>query len=198
MKFPRPALATAMFLPAMLGLAVQVENAPSLPQSLLGLALLLLAPEQGHMAGVDLRQIAAVERRRRDPRLHAFRRLVWVTILGQLAGFYLAAVGWLGQGMLVILGSLVTFNLMAAIRLEPDAENPVQVFGAANRRDVLILNSVAASLGLLWLLGLAQLWAAIGMLAIVLAYVGSKLAGYGKAWQLPRPTSVPHVSDSVE
>jgi len=110
------AIATALFIPAMVGMAVQLVIASSWADRLLILALLLLAPEQAHMAGADLRQIDRVSRQCPDPRLKSFYQLVWVTILGQLWGFYLAGVGQAGWGILIILISLIGFNLRASIR----------------------------------------------------------------------------------
>lgn len=187
----RPAFAAALFLPAGLGLWGQVLQPDPLPYRMLALALLLISMEQAHMARVDLRQVIAVQQRRTglspgdNERLTAFHRLVWLTILGELAGFYLAAAGYLGPGVLVILASLVGFNLTAGIRLEPAAASPIHAAGVRTRLDVLAIDAVAMGLGLLWMARLAQGWVAGGLLALVLLYASIKVVIYALSqWSL--------------
>ena len=194
----RPAIAAAFFLPAIAGLAIQVATSQAWPERFLALAMLVLAPEQAYMAGVDLRQIMFVQRRKQDVRLKTLHRLVWATIAGQLVGFYLAATGWLGWGMLAILCSLMMFNSLAAIRLDPANQTPIIRFRWIDRLNVLGLNLLASCLGILWLLNTIQIWAAGGILAIVSAYVISKLLAYGRAWQQFDSASPTHAANTAE
>lgn len=194
----KAAIATALFVPAMVGLAVQLATARTWSDGLLILALLLLAPEQAYMAGADLRQIDGVNRHRQDPRLKPFHRLVWVTILGQLVGFYLAGIGQPAWGILIILSSLIGFNLRAAIRLVPGAHQPILPWGPQNRRDVLLLNGIAAGLGIFWLMNLARIWAATGILLIAVAYVVSKLRAYYQAWRRSSSDLLPHAPHTIQ
>jgi hypothetical protein len=176
-------IATALFIPAMVGLMVQMAAAHGWADSLLILALLLLGPEQAHMAGADLRQIQLVQRHHQDPRLQSFQRLVWATIGGQLLGFYLAAMGQFGEGIMVILSSLIGFNLLASIRLAERNEEPIVTSGPQDRIAVLMLNGVAGSLGYLWCLNLGRFWAAAGILLIVGVYLASKFGSYYPTWR---------------
>ncbi|MGF1570275.1 MAG: hypothetical protein ACFCVD_19755 [Nodosilinea sp.] len=184
----RPDLAAALFLPAGLGLLAQVLQPHPLPHRILALALMLISVEQATMARVDLRQIALVERgltlhaHGQDANLARFRRVVIATIGGELAGFYLAATGYLGGGVLVILTSLVGFNVAAGVRLDPAAAEPIQPAGMGSRLDVLAIDGVAMGLGILWIAHLARGWVAGGLLALVLVYAASKLMTYGANW----------------
>lgn len=194
----RPAIVTILFIPAIVGLAIQLATFNSLANQLFILALFLLAPEQAYMAWVDLRRISLLTRMGLSRHLEGFTRLVWMTILGQLLGFYLAAFGFLGWGFLVVLFSLIGFNLLATIRLEPDAESPITPRDAKERRIILALNGFAACLGLFWLVNLAETVAAAGILTIVLMYVSSKWVVYGKAWRRNRSNLSAHAADATE
>jgi hypothetical protein len=198
MKIQLPGIATALFSPAILGLGIQTATAGGVSPKVLALALLLLGFEQAHMAGVDLRQVSLVQRRVKDPRLQPFQWVVLGTIAGELVGFYLAAAGVLGGGMLVILISLIGFNLLASIQLAPQAPEPIIPCRAENRFDVLALNGVAVGLALFWLQDPTQPWPALGILAIVLTYIGSKLTTYLKTWRQVLASSPPHIPDSTQ
>ncbi len=163
----------------------------------MALTLLILVPEQAHMARVDLHHVALAQRMQPDPRLKAFRQLVWGTIFGQLFGFYLAAMGWLGLGMLVLLAALTGFNLMAKIRLDPRGETLIMHSGIRDRWNVLALNGLAAALGLFWRLDWGQIYVAFGLLILVAGYGASKLLIYGRAWQQSRYPSASHASDTI-
>jgi len=177
---------------------MQLVQASSWSSRLLILALLLLAPEQAHMAGADLRQIQSVQRRHPDHRLQAFYRVVWATIVGQLLGFYLAAVGQFGGGLVMILGSLIGFNLLAPIRLAPGDEAPIIACGPQDRIDVLVLNSVAGGLGCLWWMDLGRFWAAVGILLIAAVYVAAKFKSYYKTWRKSASVSLAHAASAAE
>jgi hypothetical protein len=192
------AIATALFIPAMVGLTVQLVMTSSWADRLLILALWLLAPEQAHMAGADLRQIDRVGRQGPDPQLQPFHQLVWVTILGQLLGFYLAGIGQAGWGILIILSSLIGFNLKATIRLVPGAKQPILPWGPQHRVDVLLLNGIAAGLSIFWIMNLGQFWAAAGILLIAAAYVASKVGTYYQAWRESSPALFPHATNTIQ
>jgi hypothetical protein len=173
-----PAFAAALFMPAAAGLLYQAVQPHPWPHRLLALALLLMSFEQAHMARVDLRHINLVAAQTSDARLGHFGRVVMLTIFGQLLGFSVAAAGFLGRGMALILVSLVAFNLAATIRLEPGAAQPVQAAGWQSRLDVLILDAIALILALLWIAQYLQGWVAGGLFAITLLYGVSKLFVY--------------------
>lgn len=191
-----PHLAAGLFIPPGLGLVGQLALPHPLAHRILALALLLISVEQAHMAKVDVRHIALVHQRQPDARLQPFARLVWLTIAGQLVGFYLAAAGTLGGGVLVILTSLLGFNLGASLSLNPTALEPVIASSWRDRLDVLAIDLVAMILGGLWIAGWGQLWVAGGLLTLVLLYGTGKLITYGQAWAKAR--SAVHVADTAQ
>ena len=187
------------FIPAVWGLCDQVLQPLPLPSRLLALALLLMLFEQAHMAKVDLDQVAAVRPTLTGQKeLTAFSRLLWVTIFGQLLGFYLAAVGYLGVGMLAIMASLLGFNLRANLRLQPSEAPPVQLAGPGTRLDVITIDLVALGLGLLWVRQMAQLWIAGLLLLLALGYAVAKLSAYATAWVKRPSASAVHVAYAAQ
>ncbi|MGF1517267.1 MAG: hypothetical protein ACFCVB_05610 [Nodosilinea sp.] len=203
-----PALAAALFMPAAAGLLYQVGQPYTWPHRLLALALLLMSFEQAHMARVDLRYVELVTQRprdlsgdlsgdlSRDLRLHRFGQVVMLAVLGQLLGFSVAAAGYLGWGMALILVSLLGFNLTATIRLEPSAAQPIQAAGWRSRLPVLILDAIALMLALLWIAQKFQAGVAGGLFAITLLYGASKLLAYLTA--ATRQKSLVHVAHAAQ
>ena len=207
-----PALAAVLFMPAAAGLLYQAGQPHPWPHRLLALALLLMSFEQAHMARVDLRHLELVAQRssalpqnllkdlskdlQTDRRLHHFGRVVTLAILGQLLGFSVAAAGYLGWGMALILVSLVGFNLAATIRLEPGTAQPIQAAGWRSRLDVLVLDAIALILALLWIAQKIQAWVAGGLFAITLLYGASKLWAYLTA--AARQRSLVHVAHAAQ
>jgi hypothetical protein len=118
---------------------------------------------------------------------------VWLTVAGQVAGFGLAALGHLGGGMVLILLSLVGFNLVARVRLEPDSPRPIQAATWRSRLDVLGIDAIALMLTGLWIAQLAQPWVAGLLFAIALLYALSKLWAYAQG-----RSSVVHVAHAAQ
>jgi len=191
-----PALAAALFMPASAGLLYQAMQPYPWPHRLLALALLLAIFEQAHMARVDLQHVEIMGQRLNDPRLKHFGRVVIWTIAGQLVGFYGAAAGHLGWGMALILISLIGFNLLATLRLEPAGPQPIQAADWRSRLGVLGLDAIALLLALLWIGQRCQGWVAGGMFAITVGYGASKLVTYATA-ALARPSAV-HVAHAAQ
>ncbi|HIK43584.1 MAG TPA: hypothetical protein IGR64_01725 [Leptolyngbyaceae cyanobacterium M65_K2018_010] len=173
-----PTLVALAFLPAGLGLLIQVGWPGCLADRLAALALLLLVGEQAHMARVDLRHLAGVSQPRQDPQLQCFTPILGGTILGELVGFYGAAAGFLGIGLLLIAVSLLAFNGVTPIRFGQDGQLGVQPLGSPRRLGVIAVDSLALALAVVWLMGLAQLWIAIVLLSLTLLYGAIKLIGY--------------------
>lgn len=173
-----------LFIPAGLGLAWQVCSGQGLAHSLLALGLMLMTIEQARMAMIDLEQTAIVAQQTTDIRLIRFYRVLWVTITGELVGFYLAALGWLGWGAAIIMVSLTGFNLAAGLRLDTGANQPLQPLPLNQRLGVLLADGVALGLVILWLNNITRLWIGTGLLAICLGFQGIKL---GQCWRHRRP-----------
>lgn len=185
------------FLPAGLGLWSQGLQPLPLPSRLLALALGLMLLEQAHMARVDVKQVLTARRLESTPRLERFTAVLVATILGELGGFYLAAAGWLGLGMMTILVSLLGFNLFVNGRFEGQAFHPS---GPRHRLDVIAIDLVALGLALLWLLDWGRMAVASLLLGVTLAYGVAKLYAYATARvslsELPR-TPLPPTASAV-
>lgn len=184
------------FLPAALGLAVQICLGQAWDQRCLALALLLLCLDQARMAQVDWRAIAAVAAQ--DPlgdlRVDRFRLVTLSTIALELVGFYisgwyggtlaggellgseLAATAWLAGGAVIVLVSQIWFHSLAGIQLQPGEAEPVVTLGMGARSPVLLADILGIGLVLLWFWGLWPLAMAGALLALVLVYGWVKYA----------------------
>jgi hypothetical protein len=165
----------ALFVPAVIGLGWQVFRSQALSDRLLAFGLLLTGIEQGRMAMVDLRQVAAVGRKVDDRRLIRFYRVLLLVIAGQIVGFYLAAAGRLGYGAGVIMVSIIGFNLAAGLQLQPTESPPLRSITLRERLGVLLADLVALALVALWLGDIGRVWIGVGLLTIALTYVTVKL-----------------------
>ena len=170
----------ALFGPAVLGLGWQVWAQPELSHRLLALGLLLTGIEQGRMAMVDLRQVAAVGQQVEDRQLTRFYKILLLAIAGQLVGFYLAAAGWLGVGAGAMMMSIIGFNLAAGLQLQPAVSPPLRTITLRERRGVLLADGLALALVGLWLGKVGRVWIGGGLLTIASSYVGVKLIQSGR------------------
>ncbi|MFZ4639637.1 MAG: hypothetical protein ACOYMP_04420 [Nodosilinea sp.] len=178
----RPAWVGACFLPAGLGLGWQLWFCPTLSDSILALGLLLGLLEQAHMARVDLEKVKTLGQHPDyglDPRLYRFARVLMATLGTELLGFYLASFGYLGVGLVVIMLSLLGFNLAAGVQLETGDRQPIQAAPWHSRGLVLSLDGLGVAMGCLWLSGQGKLWVATGFLTLTLVYNLTKLINYG-------------------
>ena len=171
----RPIGVAICFLPAGLGLLSQGLQPLPLAQRWLALALGLMLMEQAHMARVDVQRWLAVRSLGPTPRLNRFATVLTLTILGELAGFYLAAAGWLGWGMVTILVSLLGFNLLANGHFQDEG---FQASGPRARWVVIGIDGIALGLALLWLASVGRLVVASGLLGVSLVYGVAKLYAY--------------------
>jgi hypothetical protein len=158
-----------------MGLGWQVFAQQGLSHSLLALGLVLAGIEQGRMAMVDLRAVAAVGQQVEDRRLVQFYQVLWLAIAGQLVGFYVAAAGWLGYGAGAIMISIIGFNLAAKVQLQPTTHPPLRSVTLRERLDVLLADALALALVGLWLGKIGRVWIGAGLLTITLTYVAIKL-----------------------
>jgi hypothetical protein len=144
---------------------------PNLHITLLALALLLLGIDQTRMAIVDCRNINAVKGQLAAPdfRLFRFQWVTYTTIALEIFGFGLAF-WWLGWGTAIVLLSQVWFNLLAGAQLEPESKTPIQDFGISDRALILAADGLGLLLTGLWIVGIAPLGMAIGLLVMVVIY----------------------------
>lgn len=187
------------FLPASLGLLNQGIQPLPLPQRLLAVALGLMLLEQAHMARVDVQRVLAARHRGTTPELRRFTAVLAVTIIGEICGFYRAAAGDLGLGMVLILVSLLGFNLLANGRFDGEVFQPA---GPRHRLGVILVDLVALGLALLWWQNWGQLGISSLLLGTTLAYGMAKIYAYatGRASlseSSPTPSAV-HVAYAAQ
>jgi hypothetical protein len=164
-----------LFFPASLGLLSQVIGRNELSSQLLALALLILCIDQARMAVVDLENVQQVKQQVQDARLNNFYRVTISTVVLELLGFYGSSF-WLGWGAILVLLSQVWFNVLAGIQLQPMEENPIQSWGIPERSIVLLADGIGLILVGLWILQIAPLWMASGLLAMIVIYGWLKYA----------------------
>lgn len=182
-------LLISLYGPAIGGIGWKIWTAQSMAEQILAAAIFLLSLDLGWMAGVDLRQEAAVRSQLqasnqsstvadtvadsdRLKQLIWFRRVTITTIALELLGLY-GCWGSLFGGAIVILLSQVGFNVLAGIQLHPDRpEQPEKIvpFGIRDRAIVLLADVLGLGLVSLGLIGVAPLSMAIGLLSMVLIY----------------------------
>lgn len=175
------------FWPAGVGLGWQIWCSQSLSGSILALALLLGLLEQAHMAGIDLEKVQTLERHPdygRDRRLYRFAWVLITTLGVELLGFYLASFGYLGLGLLVIMTSLLGFNLAAGVHLDLGGRQAIAPAPWYSRWLVLMLDGLGLAMAWLWLAKQAHLGIAVGFLSLTLGYTLIKLIHYG--WSGPQ------------
>lgn len=192
---PVPILVAFCFLPAGLGLWSQGLQPLPWPNRLLALALGLMLLEQAHMARVDGQRVLTAGRSGATPRLARFTAVLGATIIGELCGFYLAAAGWLGLGMVTILVSLLSFNLLANGRFEDHTFHPA---GPRSRLDVIAIDLLALGLVLLWMLDWGRMAVASVLLGVTLVYGAAKLYAYATARRPERPASTVHIPHAAQ
>lgn len=196
-------VAAIVFWPAGLGLLRQGLQPLPWPQRLLALALGLMLVEQAHMARVDVRRVLTVwqtletEPPIEAPSLTRFSAILALTLIGELGGFYLAAAGWLGLGMVTILLSLLGFNLSANGRFVGETFQPA---GPRSRLDVLAMDLLALGLAMLWMLNWGRLGVASLLLGVTVIYGLAKVYAYltGRASLAERPASAVHVPNAAQ
>ncbi|HEY9642648.1 MAG TPA: hypothetical protein V6C57_19330 [Coleofasciculaceae cyanobacterium] len=158
-----------LFFPASLILVGQILRGNELAHQSLALAFLLFSIEQARMAALDLEQIAEVNQQIQDDRLDQFYRVTVSTIGLELLGFYIASV-WLGWGGLLVLLSQVWFNLLANVRLHPGDKILIHSWDMAERLLILSADGIGIVLVSLWILQIAPLGMALGLLGLMMIF----------------------------
>ena len=175
-----------LFTPAGMGLLLQAFSSASTADTLLAIALALFCPELARMAIVDLENVAAIANRlaencsqteisalQQDSRLLRFYRVVISTIVLETTGFYIAL--WsLVFGAAIVIVSQLWFNLLAGIQLWPQAAQPITSFGIVDRSLVLIANVLGLGMLLVWPIEMLRLYAAVGLLLLILLFLAIK------------------------
>lgn len=168
-----------LFFPASLSILIQVIWGQELTHQLLASGLFLFSIEQARMAAKDLQLIAAAKQQVKDIRLNTFSFITISTIFLEIIGFYISSV-WLGWGTILILLSLVWFNLFAPIKIHPEAEIVIQPWEISERLPVLIADAIALVLLTLWMWQIASVWISWGIFYLVIVYCSIKFGQYVK------------------
>lgn len=163
-----------LFFPASLSILIQITWQQELTHQLLAAGLFLFSIEQARMAAQDLQQIAAAKKQVLDIRLNTFSFITISTIFLELIGFYLSSL-WLGCGTILIILSLIWFNLFAPIKIHPEAEIIIQPWRIYERLPVLIADAIALVLLTLWICQIASIWISWMIFGMVLVYCSIKL-----------------------
>ncbi|MBD2777856.1 hypothetical protein [Iningainema tapete] len=163
-----------LFFPASLGILIQVIWGQELTHQLLASGLFLFSIEQARMADQDLQLIEKAKQQVKDIRLNTFSFITISTIFLELIGFYLSSV-WLGWGVILIVLSLIWFNLFAPIKIHPEAEIVIQPWKISERLPVLIADAIAFVLLTLWICQIASIWISWMIFGMVLVYCSIKL-----------------------
>lgn len=176
-----------LFLPAGLGLLIEIFQAPTAPERIVTFALALFCLELARMAFVDLENVASVAETANDSmtdsRLSHFRTVVISTIALEIVGFYLAALFapfsqplLLPVGAIIIIFSQLWFNLLAGIQLWPTGVPSIEPWGIGQRLPVLIANAIGLGLLGLWIIPEIRLWLAIGLATLIILFLLIKYA----------------------
>ena len=174
-------LVPVLFLPAGLGLLIEIFAAATTAERVLAAAIALFCPELARMAWVDLSNVAAVTQQTeqvaeqmaeqpRDSRLNRFHAVVISTIVLEITGFYLAMLSLPG-GAIAVIFSQIWFNLLADIQLYPGQTPAIVPFGRADRRAVLIANGIGLGLLGLWFWQEIRIWLASGLFLLIIIFL---------------------------
>ncbi|MEA5535767.1 hypothetical protein [Crocosphaera sp. XPORK-15E] len=166
--FNNRSLIFLLFFPASLGILWQIFNNP-LSHQLLAFTLFLMCLEQARMAFIDLENIIIVKEKCEDNRLDDFFVVTMVTIIIELLGFYLAFFS-LYWGAIVILISLIFFNLFAKIQLQPSAEIMIQSSGISQKLTILCADGLGLILIILGMFNVMPLLMSSLLLGIIILY----------------------------
>ncbi len=173
------------------GLVVRVVLAGSGAERLMAIALLVFSADLARMAIVDLSNLNRVRMQlapnsEAAPGLGGFGYCLAVTIVLELLGL-LASWRWVGAGIAIVMVSQLFFNLFVKISLSKisvsaiDSERPlaqasIRSWPIVERLDVLLADTVALGLTVLWMATNRPLGIAVAILAMVLIYLAIKYA----------------------
>ena len=169
-----------LFFPACLGILGQVIWNTELTYQFLAVGIFLFSIEQANMANQDLQLVANAKALVKDARLDIFQKITIITIIIELIGFYLSSID-LGWGSIIILSSLIWFNLFANIKIN-QAKNIIQTWNVRERLPVLIADVVGLILTSLWMLKIADYWISLGLFAMAIVYCNIKLFLFFKSF----------------
>ncbi|MDY6902970.1 MAG: hypothetical protein SWZ49_33595 [Cyanobacteriota bacterium] len=159
-----------LFFPACIAILLkQVIWGSELTHQLLAFGTFLFCIEQANMANQDLQKVSRLQKQIKDVRLNDFYRITIITIILELMGFYLSSI-WLGWGFLLILISLIFFNLFVEINIHTSTVNAIHNWKITERFPVLIADAIAFILVSLWMLRIGDFWISWGLFSMAIFY----------------------------
>ncbi|MGB5594585.1 MAG: hypothetical protein WBM62_11205 [Crocosphaera sp.] len=158
-----------LFFVASLGLLWQTFNSHSWSDKLLACAIFLMCLEQGRMALVDLDNIKLVKQKYTDSRIDTFSTITIITIMIELLGFYSAFLD-LSWGGIVVIISLIFFNICTKIKLHPSENIMIEPWGISQRLPILLTNGLALILISLRMFEVFTLLISSILLGLTIAY----------------------------
>lgn len=175
-----------LFFPACIAILFkQVIWGSELTHQLLGFATFLFCIEQANMANQDLQKVSRLQRQIKDIRLNVFYRITIITILLELMGFYLSSI-WLGWGFILILISLIFFNLFVEINIHTSTVNIIRDWKITERFPVLIADIIGLILASLWILKIGNFWISWGLFGMATFYCCIKFLLFFKSLNFVR------------
>ncbi|MEO0353263.1 MAG: hypothetical protein AAF268_00420 [Cyanobacteria bacterium P01_A01_bin.3] len=176
------------------GLVVRVVLAGSGAERLMAIALLLFTTDLARMAIVDLSNLNSVRKQmgfnpEAAPRLAGFGYCLAVTIVLELLGL-LASWRWVGAGVAIVMVSQLFFNLFVKISVSTVSVSKISVsaidsdrtlaqpsirsWPIVERLDVLLADTIALGLTVLWIVTNRPLGIAVAILAMIIIYLAIK------------------------
>lgn len=178
----------ALFLPASIGLFWEALSLVELSSKLIAIAFLIFCLEQARMAITDYKSYKQVQKLYKDSRLLKFKKILIITIIIELMGFYTANFQ-LGLGAILVLLSQILFNCFAGIRFNNNNHYLIIENGSFSERKIeLLADLIALLLISCWMLNIYSLAIAITIILIIAIYALVKIIEFmGKFTPLTLP-----------
>ena len=160
------------------GAAVSVVQANNTSERLMAIALLLFTADLARMAIVDIDNLRRVHRQAslkpaQVSALLGFRYSLAATIVLELLGL-LISWRWVGAGISLVMLSQLLFNLSVKVSVDPHSQPAIRPWPIRERLDVLIADSVALGLAVVWSVTNHPVGIAITILMMVVVYLAIK------------------------
>lgn len=162
-------LILGLFFPASIGIIWRIFNHDNLSHQLLAFAIFLMCLEQATMAVVDLENISIIKQKYHDHRLKNFTKVTMITIVIELLGFYVSVFD-LYWGAILVLVSLIFFNLCAKVQLHPSNQIIIKVYGIPKRLPLLMADGLGLMLVILGRLQIVPLLMSSILCGMILIY----------------------------
>lgn len=162
-----------LFFPASLGLLWQSFTMNILSAQLISFTFFLFTLEQAKMTVIDLKSYYYAKKSHNNDQVSKFLWVIITTIIIELSGFYLALF-YLGWGGILVLISLIWFNLLAPLKVIEFENFKVKDYCFSEKIPLLAADFFVLLLMCLWLINFYPLIIAFILLLITLTFTGIK------------------------